>query len=646
MQNRRATVSILCFALFAITIAIYWTALSCDFVNLDDGDYVYDNACVIQGLSYYGWLYAWTSFDCSNWHPLTWLSLELDSRLWGESPVGFHATNAVIHAINAVLLFVTLNLLTLRIGRSLAVAAFFAVHPLHVESVAWISERKDVLSTFFLLVTILTYRFYAKRPSFFRYSLIVVAFASGLLSKPMLVVLPALLILLDIWPLDRIERQNGPIDEVQFPRRPILLILLEKLPLFLLALTDGIVTIIAQRNATKGVSDLTFPYQVGNAFSAYLWYLQKTFVPTDLIAFYPHPGRNLSMLSAAIGFVVVVSITLWVTLNRNSKPALFTGWIWFAFSLLPVIGLIQVGGQAHADRYSYIPHIGLFIFVVWIVTDLVGVSRPRRIVLGSIAVISFAYCVWLTHSQILVWKDSETLWAHALDVDPNNAFAHMQMASVRFSEEKYAEAISHLEKSTEQLQTRRFATPYYVWGSSLLALGRSDEAERKFDVALEIKPRHIPTLNALWKLLSERDRNEEAKKIGEQLVYAMAENSRKQPYSAMAQINLGSIEMSRGNLRVATRYFERAIQLHPRNAAAYVNLALTQISLGLSKEAKRNLTYAIELDPRQAEAHVHLGQLLEAENDTASAKSHYSEAIRVDPSNAQARERLRRLSQF
>ena len=352
--------------LATVTFIAYHSAIFCEFVSLDDPEYVYRNPRVMNGLSLQGFWYAWTSFEHSNWHPVTWLSYELDGSFWHGQPMGYHITNIVLHAVDVVLLFLVLKRLTGQRGCSAAVAAIFALHPLHVESVAWISERKDVLSLFFMLLTIWCYQTYAERPNLFRYLTVVLFFILGLLAKPMLVTLPILLLLLDYWPLQRFNLifLNSKATRTD-RRRAVRRIVLEKFPLLVIAFADGLMTLAAQKNAGKVLGILPIEVRIANTFNAYTWYLQKTFWPTNLIVFYPHPERDLSWAAIAIGVFVVSSITLISLLVMRQKPYFLVGWFWFLISLLPVIGLNQVGGQAYADRYSYIPHIGLFILVVW-----------------------------------------------------------------------------------------------------------------------------------------------------------------------------------------------------------------------------------------------------------------------------------------
>ncbi len=635
--------AVICLALVVGTIAVYGAVVNCDFVSLDDPDYVSRNQQVLGGLSWSGWRYAWTSWHCSNWHPLTWLSLELDSSLWGQKPAGYHATNLLLHAVNAALLFLVCCQLTNRMVASACVAAFFALHPLHVESVAWIAERKDVLSTFFLLLTVVAYVRYAAGPSWSRYLLVLVLFAFGLLAKPMLVTLPILLLLLDGWPLARVQWNSGMTASTRFPRLSIRWLLIEKVPLLMLALADGLTTIAAQFGAVKLMDDVTFGTRVANMFHAYLWYLQKTFVPTSLTIFYPHPERDLSWTVVGIGIVVFGAVSAWVVWRRKSSPHLLFGWAWFVISLLPVIGLIQVGSQAYADRYAYIPHIGLFIAIVWELNAWFAATTVGRVLLGLFVPVALIASGWLTYLQIGYWKNNDTLWTHAIELNPNNGFAHAHLADVRLAEGRHEQAIFHIEQGLRLKRSGYVANAYCNWGRSLLALDRPAEAEQKFLVALQVDPNHEASLDELAKLLRSQGRHAEAARVSGRHAAIFAKKAEQQPENAAAHFRLGFLQAQQGNLRQALVHFEKAVQLEPRSAEARNNLALVQMQLGLRKEAKANFLMAIEFNPDLLMAHFGLANLFESEKDFAGARHQYAEVLRIKPDDVKAKQRLDRL---
>lgn len=642
--GRWSSICVIAIILVIITVAAYSPVFSCGFVNVDDGSYVVHNDTVKRGLSANGWKYAWTEIVCANWHPLTILSYELDSSLWGSGASGYHVTNLVFHTFNVLLIFAVLHQITGSIFRSAFVAAFFAVHPLHVESVAWISERKDVLSTFFLLLTLLAYARYSKRPSVARYVPVVILFALGLLAKPMLVTLPVLLLFLDYWPLCRVRIVDSVTETGRFPSTSLKFAVLEKLPLFVLSVADGIVTILAQDEATHHVKGLTFLGQLGNAASSYCWYLKKTFIPTQLMAFYPHPVDGLPATMIAISVVILFSITIWVWRHRREKPYQLFGWSWFVIALLPVIGLLQVGSQAYADRYSYIPHLGLFIFAVWEIHSLVKDSKPGRITTTIVAMTALVVCGWLTNLQADCWRNAETLWQHALTIDPHNGHAHLLLALAIRSQGNNEEVVQHMEHGFQFATEEPVSTYYYDWALALTALNRDSEAEEKLRRAIELDPDNTFALEELWKLLIRQERLEEGERIVEQMIRAYSNNAQRLSHSAKWQMAAGQIQMNIGNASRAAFFFERAVKIDPNDGLAHFNLGTAQVQLQKLNEAKSSFRRAIELVPQSALSHFRLGEILEYQNDVAGARSNFAKAVEIDPSNEEYRQRLHRLS--
>jgi len=662
---RNSTYTTICIALVAATVLTYWPVFSGDFVSIDDPEYVKSNHHVLNGLSRSGWWYAWTSRDCANWHPLTWLSLELDGGIWGRNPTGYHATNLGFHSFNALLLFVALHQMSTSLFKSACVAFFFALHPLHVESVAWISERKDVLSTSFLLLTIIAYVSYASCPSRTRYMLVFACFFLGLLAKPMLVTLPVLLMLLDLWPLDRVAWNTAsdrsdpattttPTDgasvlqghAVRLPQQSLWRLLIEKLPLLVMAFLDGVITIFAQHDATNALSRLTFDARIANAFHAYVWYLHKTFVPMNLIVFYPHPERTLSWDTIAVEVLIFFAITLVVFWCRKSKPHLFFGWSWFVISLLPVIGLLQVGGQAYADRYTYIPHIGLFVAIVWEGCARVGGTRTGSVAAGLIAVISLVACVPLARSQVGYWKNDDSLWSHAIEVDSNNFFAHEHLVDARIAEGEYELAITHCERVVELNRSWNLASTLCNWGRCLVALNRPDEAEQKFLAALSTNPNHEPSLYELSELLRKQGRTAEAASVAEKHAALSVWQAKNQPENPAAQISLGLAFVQKGNPNQALLHFEKAAQLAPNSAEALANLGMVQIQVNRLDQAKSNFRRVLELNPNLPAIHFCLAQILEREHDIPGARRHFAEALRLNASDQDAKKNLERLSKL
>ena len=435
MRTRSITV-IIYLLLAAISVAVFAQTIRYEFVNFDDDLYVYNAPDIQAGLTIKGIGLAFISQHARNWHPLTTLSHMLDCQLYGLNAGGHHATNIILHTIAVLLLFQVLQQMTGAVWKSAIVAALFAVHPLHVESVAWISERKDVLSAVFFLLMLGAYGRYARAPSMTRYLTVVVLFAAGLMSKSMLVSAPIVLLLLDYWPLRRFEQLSlttgkRKIAQCNNQRQIISRLFLEKIPLLILSVTACIITFILQKRAAGAIPPLPLFWRVQNGFASYAIYAWKTLWPTHLAVFYPHPNDTLPIWEVVFAIALLVAITASAIVFRNQRPYLFTGWFWYLIMLVPVIGIIQVGEQGHADRYTYLPHIGLFLLVVWLAADAVGVLRSRSqfAVAAALAIPIVAALAWRAFIQTFYWRNSETLWTHALAVSPDNDVAHNNLGT-------------------------------------------------------------------------------------------------------------------------------------------------------------------------------------------------------------------------
>src|SRR6266550_1485155 len=416
--------------LAGITWSVFGQTLGYGFVNFDDDLYVYDAPEISRGITINGISAAFTHLQAHNWHPLTTISHMLDCQLYGLKAGGHHFTSVLLHTVVVLLLFRVLRQMTGAVWKSAMVAALFAVHPLHVESVAWVSERKDVLSAVFFLLMLGAYVRYTRSESLTRYLVIAVLLAAGLMSKPMLVSAPVILLLLDYWPLHRFDqaslvRERANISKPVTRSRVIRRLFLEKVPLLILSAASCVVTFMLQKRATGAIPSLPFLWRVQNAFASYMIYIWQTLWPTHLAVFYPHPNNTLAIwyVILAIGFVLAISLA--VIVFRSERPYLFTGWFWYLGMLVPVIGLVQVGEQGHADRYTYLPHIGLFVLAVWLVADITAAAkfRPRVAIAAAVVVIIVALAS-ATFIQTSYWRNSETLWTHALAVTSDNDFAH------------------------------------------------------------------------------------------------------------------------------------------------------------------------------------------------------------------------------
>jgi protein O-mannosyl-transferase len=417
--TRRRLTFVIAVALALCTFLVYSRVCRATFVLYDDELYVFANPKVLSGVTGAGTWWAFTSFYAANWHPLTWLSLQLDAELFGRQAWGFHLTNLLLHIANSVLLFLVLQRLTGNQTRSAVVAALFALHPLHVESVAWVAERKDVLSTLFWLLTLAGYAHYVENPSWCRYLLVAAPFALGLLAKPMLVTLPFVLLLLDYWPLRRLS----------FAPATLRRLLLEKSPLFALSAVSCVVTWYAQQSygAVQSLQGFPLEIRVGNALLSYVVYLRKTVWPVDLAVLYLHPGSALSLWQAAAAGVILLAATALILKGAARFPYLAVGWLWYLGTLIPVIGLVQVGIQGMADRYTYVPLIGVFVAVTWAIADLTAHWHLQRVMIAFTAVILIT-CAVYAWIQVRYWQDDVTLWQHTLQVTPNSMPAHKNLA--------------------------------------------------------------------------------------------------------------------------------------------------------------------------------------------------------------------------
>jgi Tfp pilus assembly protein PilF len=571
-----------CIWLILITavLLVYWQVGDHEFINYDDNAYITDNAQVQKGLTSKGIIWAFTTSHTGNWHPLTWISHMLDCELYGLNPEGHHLTNVLFHMANAILLFVVLRWMTGAIWRSGLVAALFALHPLHVESVAWVAERKDVLSTFFWMLTMLAYVHYVNRPGGKRYLLVLVTFALGLMAKPMLVTLPFVLLLLDYWPLNRFKPQavTGSVENQPLGFRssgddksPILKAVMEKTPLFLMSLFSCVVTVMAQQEAgaISTLEIVPFKLRIANGLVSVVAYMGKMIWPQDLAVFYPHPASDLQIwkpVVAGLFLLILSTVALWVA--QRCRYVL-VGWLWYLGTLVPVIGLVQVGEQAMADRYTYVPLIGLFIVVVWGFADLVKGWRSRRWVVSvsaAVMVLALMAGSWL---QVAHWKNSIKLFKHALDVTTNNYVAHYTLGNALALQGNLTGSVSHYNKA---LQIHpNFAEAHNNLGNALALQGNLTGAISHYNKALQINPDHAEAHRNLAVGLDRQGRHQEA-------IQHYAEVLRISPHDAQSHNNLGVALAEQGRLKEAVAHFTEALRIDPNFKEAQRNIDL---SLGL-----------------------------------------------------------------
>ena len=529
-----------------VTLVVFLPTGRFNFLNYDDTDYVTNNTFVKHGFTGAGLREAFTTFHASNWHPLTWLSHMTDCALFGLNPGAHHFVNVLFHAANAALLFILLLRLTEKLWPSALVAALFAWHPLHVESAAWISERKDVLSTFFALLTLLAYARFAKENSRRAYWLALLFFALGLLAKPMLVTLPFLLLLLDFWPLKRF-----PLSAFRFP------LLLEKIPFFVLTAASCLVTFIAQKNgeAVVSLANVSLRYRLENAPVAATKYLVNFFCPYHLSPIYPMPG-NFSGVEVALAVSALALISLAAWRWRNSRPYFLVGWLWFLGTLVPVIGLVQVGGAAMADRYTYIPSIGFFIALIFLAVDLLAEFQVPKTVVAIGAGTALAACIFATEFQLQFWRDSETLFRRAIAVTQNNDIALVNLGSALESENRFDEALA-VDRQAEKIEPGRYQLHNNL-GNILSRLGRHAESLAEYREAVRLRPASPVLHNVLGHQHAAMGQFAEA--LSE---FAVAEKL--DPHYAQPHAETAQVFFQQGRDAEAVEVLRAALRLEPDN---------------------------------------------------------------------------------
>jgi Flp pilus assembly protein TadD len=610
------------------------------FIAFDDPSYVTANPYVRQGLTARGVRWAFTSTDLANWHPLTWLSHMLDVQIFGMNAGGHHLTSVVLHVANTLLLFVALRAMGAADGRSALVAVLFGVHPLHVESVAWVAERKDVLSTTFLFLALVAYAAYVKRPSVGRYARVAGAFVLGLMCKSMLVTFPFILLLLDVWPLRRLALGGTarPAALASGDRalglaraRPAHL-LLEKLPLVVFSVAVSVITLGAQRGAI-GVIDAPLSRRAANAALAYVTYLRKMLWPVDLSCFYPYP-KELSWWAVGAAVLVLAGMSVAAIAQCRTRPYLFVGWFWFVGMLVPVIGLVQVGAQALADRYTYVPLVGVFLALVWGASDVCARWRVRRgyhYVAASAIVVA---CMASTWFQVARWRDGGTLFRHALAVTRDNYLASFQVGAQLDTDGDLAEASRYYAAALRMKPD--YADPHNNLGLILAKQGNAAAALAHYDVALALAPFYADAHYNRGLLLQKSGRLDEALEEYRRTLAI-------RPSDVKAHSNLGVILQARGELEEAETHLLEAVRLEPGHVAAHINLGVVLFARGDLDGSIAQYTEALRRDPGSPDAHYDLGNALLQRGDREGAVGHYHEALRLKPDFAAAEEMLRQV---
>jgi protein O-mannosyl-transferase len=564
--------------------AVYGRVVGFDFVDYDDLFYVTRNPQVLAGLTWDGVKWAFAKTHVNYWCPMTWLSFMLDREIFGVGAWGFHLTNVLLHIADTLLLFWVLRRYTKALWASFFVAALFGLHPLHVESVAWVTERKDVLSTLFWMLTMLAYVRYAENPTAKRYIIVCVTFALGLMAKPMVISLPFVLLLMDYWPLRRFRPEDGI-------GIGLFRLILEKIPLLALSAIAGVVTSVAAKTSIANSSVFSLGYRISNALVSYCDYILKMFWPVKLAVFYPHPSAGIAGWKIVVSAVVLLAITVIVILLRRRRY-LLAGWLWYLGVLVPVIGFVQVGTQAMADRYTYIPLTGVFIMLVWLADDIVGRRRRRRFIAAMAGSAIIAVLGVLTFKQVGYWRDTETLFTHTTAVTQDNILAH-DILVMYYAEKGDLQAQRHEIEEIMKVTPKSHAV-FFDFAKGLAMDGWTDGAIKYYNRVLEMTP------------------------------------GDKDAYCALALIRAAS-----GDFVSAIELYRKGLQYNPQDGDLHGGLGSLLLQTGRIDEARVELEFAVKLKEDPA-IYSDLGMAVLLKGDVAGAIAHFNRAVRLDPANAEA----------
>jgi tetratricopeptide (TPR) repeat protein len=594
-RNKLYAISI-CMALALTAIIAYEPVHLNKFVNYDDDVYVTDNLHVKKGITGDSILWAFATSHCNNWHPLTWLSHMLDCQLFGLNPAGHHITSLFFHIANTLLLFWIFKRMTGAIWQSAFVAALFALHPLHVESVAWVAERKNVLSGFFWMLTIACYIRYTEQPSIRRYLLVFLVFALGLMAKPMLVTLPFVLLLLDYWPLGRLRpvamrsHRGEWENQADNQRWSVWRLVKEKVPLFILTIASSVITFIVQQKG--GAMDIgesfTLGVRISNALVCYVSYLIKMAYPVGLAVLYPHPGDSLPIWQVIVSLLIIVVASVVVIYAGRRRRYLATGWFWYLGTLIPVIGFVQVGAQAMADRYTYLPSIGIFIIAGWGASEVGARWHYRGTVLGVCAGIVLAGLLICTRLQVRYWQDNLKLFGHSIAVTENNFIMHDS------------------------------------FGGALFEKGQLDESIAQFREALRINPEYSNAKRNIGIVLLKQGKIDESIKVLTEVVNSKGNRPKAHNY-------LGLAYAEKGELDTAIQHYKKAIRLKPDYVEAIANLGIALKEQGQVTEAIKEWERALLLKPDEPDVHYNMGLAMVEQYKYDEAIKHFSAALKSKP---------------
>jgi protein O-mannosyl-transferase len=588
---------LVCLFLIISTLSVYWQVTNYNFVDFDDIEYVYENRHIQDGFTLDSIKWAFTTNRASIWHPLSWLSHMLDYQLYGLNPGGHHLTNLLFHILNTLLLFFVLKKMTGHLWQSAFVAALFALHPLHVESVAWISERKDVLSTFFWMLTMWSYIRYVRDLGIYNYLLVLLFFILGLMAKPMLVTLPFVLLLLDYYPLHRFKTQSNRINSKQRSKafHPVL----EKIPFFIFVVISGVIALYAQKHggSVASLEAITIQTRIANALVSYVNYLIKMIYPYGLTVIYPYPA-SFPWWQITGALFILLSVSFLAVKRIKQSPYLIVGWLWYLGTLVPVIGLVQVGDQSMADRYTYIPLIGIFIIISWGIPDFVKRWQHKKILLSATAAVILVASMTITYVQAGYWENSTTLFKHALNVTSNNYTAH----------NNYGRLI-------------------------MINNGKAEEAMPHFNKALNINPRSVEALNNIGVILAGKGKLDEA-------VSHFSRALSIRPNDVETHFNLGLALTQQGKIDNAIKHYEEALRIEPENEKAHINLALALQAQGRMDKAIEHYREALRINPFDEKVHNSLGVALAYRGDITEAIKYFRAAVKINPNYGEAKNNL------
>ncbi len=638
----------ICILLAVLIWSVFGQTRKHDFINFDDDEYVYENYQIAQGLTLRGIEWAFTHNVSEQRLPLTVLSNMLDCQFYGLNAGGHHVTNVLLHMAAAMLLFLVLRKMTGALWRSAMVAALFAVHPLRVESVAWVTERKDVLSGVFFMLTLWAYARHVRESSridlgagtesvfnhgprlwTFYYWLALAFFALGLMSKATLVTLPFVLLLLDYWPLQRVALPVGGLRSLITLRK----LVLEKVPLFGLSVASCVMTLVTQGPILKSVGKFPLPARLENAAISYVSYIWKMICPINLAIFYPHPldGAPILKTIGAVLALAVLSAGLWIFFGRGRRPYCLIGWLWYLGMLVPMIGVVQVGGQALADRYTYLPQIGLYVVLIWGAGEWILGRNHHRWIAGGMALAAIAGLSWCAFHQTSYWRNSESLWTHTLAVTENNAVAYCNLGSVFLKEGKFEEAAAYFRRSLKIDPDERAARCNL--GLIHMQKGELDAAIACFKEALEGSPNFAQAHNILGVALFQKGRVDDAIRHYEKVLEADSDN-------AYAHNNVGLALVRKGRIDEAITHYKESLAIYPDNARAHNNLGGALFQKGRLDEAIAEYKKSLEIEPVDADVHYQLGLAFFLNGRENEAILHYERALEIRPDYVEAQNSL------